>query len=74
MVFKVVSGVSTDIYQMWSSADTLNENKAAALDVGSSLEEHYKNRLVQNWQSSDPTEVGMVEENLDTSCRGNLLF
>ena len=57
MVFKVVSGVSADIYQLWSSADSLNENKTEALNTNSLLKEHYKNRLVQNWQTASPKKV-----------------
>lgn len=61
MVFKVVSGVSADIYQLWTSAETLNENKTEALNVNSSFEAHYKNRFVQNWQYVSPREVGLAK-------------
>ena len=57
MVFKVVSSLSTDIPQLWSSADTLNENKTEVLNINSSVKEHYKNRLVQNWVAVKPKEV-----------------
>lgn len=57
MVFKVVSGVPTDIYQLWTSADSFNENKTEALTVNSSFRGHYKNRFVQNWQTTKPKEV-----------------
>ena len=57
MVFKHVSGVSADIYQLWTSADSLNENKTEALNVNSSFKGHYKNRFVQNWQTTNPKEV-----------------
>lgn len=57
MVFKVVSGVSADIYQLWTSANSLNENKTEALNVNSSFKGLYKNRLVQNWQTANPKEV-----------------
>ena len=57
MVFKVVSGVQADIYQLWSSASSQNENNTESLNVGSSLKAHYKNRLVQNWQSWHLKEV-----------------
>ena len=62
MVFKVVSGVSADIYQLWKSADSLNENKTEALNVDSLFKGHYKNRLLQNWQTANPKEVGMASE------------
>jgi len=58
MVFKVISGVGSDISLLWSSADLLNEDKQQALNVGSAFPEHYKNRLVPNWQAMNPKEVG----------------
>ncbi|KAJ7333198.1 Saccharopine dehydrogenase [Desmophyllum pertusum] len=57
MLFKVVSGVSADIYQLWSSSDTLNEDKTEALNVNSSFRRHYKNRLVPNWKTASPKEA-----------------
>jgi len=57
MVFKVVSGIPADIYQLWTSADSLNENKTEALNVNSSVKGHYKNRFVQNWQTAKPNEA-----------------
>ena len=57
MVFKVVSGVAADIYQLWTSADSFNENKTEALNISSSFRGHYKNRFVQNWQTTKPKEV-----------------
>ncbi|KAL9965642.1 hypothetical protein ACROYT_G029473 [Oculina patagonica] len=57
MVFKMVSGVSADIYQLWSSAYSLNENKTVALNVNLLPKEHYKNRFVQNWQTANPKEA-----------------
>ena len=58
MVFKVVSGVVADIYGLWSSSDSFKEDKIEALNVNSSLKEHYKNRLIQNWKTINPKEVG----------------
>ena len=57
MVFKVVSGVSANIYQLWTSADSLNEDKTEALNVKSSFKAHYKNRFVLNWQTANHKEV-----------------
>ena len=59
MIFKLVSGVSANIYQLWTSADSLNENETEALNVNPSFKEHYKNRFVQNWQTAKPKEVDM---------------
>ena len=57
MVFKLVSGVPADIYQLWTSADPFNEDKTEALNVNSSFKGHYKNRFVQNWKTANPKEV-----------------
>ena len=57
MVFKVVSGVVSDIYRLWSSANSFNEYKTEALNVNASLRGHYKNRLVNNWNAVNPKEV-----------------
>lgn len=57
MVFKVVSGLGDNIYQLWSSASPLNEEKTAILNTSPSIPIHYKNRLVPNWQTADPKEV-----------------
>ena len=57
MVFKVVSSVSADKYKLWTSADSLNENKTEALNVKSSFRVHYKSRFVLNWQTANPKEV-----------------
>ena len=58
MVFKVVSGVGSDIYQLWSAPNALFEKNREALNVNSSFRNHYKNRLVQKWQTVVPREVG----------------
>lgn len=57
MVFKLVSGVPANIYKLWKSAVSFNENKIEALKVDTSFQGHYKNRFVQNWQTTNPKEV-----------------
>lgn len=57
MVFKLVSGVPADIYQLWTSANSLHENEREALNINSSYKGHYKNRFVQNWEITKPNEV-----------------
>ncbi|RMX59367.1 hypothetical protein pdam_00016365 [Pocillopora damicornis] len=60
MVFKVVSGVSANgksSSQLWSSPETINENRSEALNIDSSFREHYKNRFVPNWHLAKPKEV-----------------
>lgn len=58
MIFKAVSGVGSDVYQLWSASNGLFEEKIEALNVNSSLRNHYKNRLVNRWQAVAPKEVG----------------
>ena len=62
MVFKVVSGASANVgktSQLWSSSETINENKRDALNVKSSFRAHYKNRFVPNWRTANAKEVGV---------------
>ena len=59
MVFKLVSGVSTIPHQLWTSSSVLNEDKPEALTTNSDLKAHYKNRMVTNWQTVNPTEVDL---------------
>ena len=63
MIFKVVGGFvpTTLIDELWSSPDTLAENVNAALDTTSKYQGHYKNRIVQNWQTFNPKEVSRPE-------------
>lgn len=58
MVFKAVSGVGSDVYQLWSASNGSFEEKIEALNVNSSFRNHYKNRLVNRWQTVAPKEVG----------------
>ena len=67
MVFKVVSGVSANgssSSQLWSSSETINENKRETLNVNSSLRAHYKNRFVPNWRTVDPKEVSLIKNDI----------
>ncbi|KAL9970505.1 hypothetical protein ACROYT_G022891 [Oculina patagonica] len=61
MKFKVVGGVLPyTIGQLWSLNDTAAENVDAALDTTSTYQGHYKNRIVQNWQTFNPQEARVV--------------
>ncbi|PFX16194.1 hypothetical protein AWC38_SpisGene19540 [Stylophora pistillata] len=60
MVFKVVAGVEADISLLWSSTDTLNENKTELLNTTSTPKENYKNRLVREWQTLGLKEARVV--------------
>ena len=57
MVFKAVSGVSESVYGIYNSADPYCEKVLAALDVTNKSLEHYKNRIVLNWEDFGPSEV-----------------
>lgn len=63
MVFKAVAGVRADISHLWSSADTLNENKTEVLNTASTPKENYKNRLVREWQTLGLKEVRKFQTN-----------
>ena len=67
MIFKVVGGSApTSIDQLWSSPNTLAENVSSALDTTSNYQGHYKNRIVQNWQTFNPREVSTLEKDIQT--------
>ncbi|XP_013412977.1 uncharacterized protein LOC106175492 [Lingula anatina] len=51
LVFKAVAGGGEDMYQLWSSDRTLNENIPQAKSLTSSLKVHYKSHLVNNWKN-----------------------
>ena len=58
MVFKVVNGVnSSNVGELWKSSSTHIENVTAAMDTTATHQEHYKNRIVQNWKAFNPQEV-----------------
>lgn len=57
MVFKIVSGVHTRVWELYSSNATSAEFVTAALDVTKQHQAHYKNRVVLNWSSFNPTQV-----------------
>ena len=64
MVFKVVGGQPGPagyIYQLWTSADSLNEDVTNVLGISRSFPIPYKNRLVSSWQTTKPKEVRHIE-------------
>lgn len=62
MIFKYIGGISSSPTgkALWSSSDTLSENITAALDTTATYQGHYKNRLIQSWQTFNPQEVRVV--------------
>ena len=64
MVFKVVGGQPGPagyIYELWRSADSLNEDVTNVLGISRSFPIPYKNRLVSSWQTTKPKEVRHIE-------------
>ena len=64
MVFKVVGGQPGPagyISQLWTSADSLNEDVTNVLGIRRSFPIPYKNRLVSSWQTTKPKEVRHIE-------------
>ena len=62
MIFKVVSGVDKRVWKLYSSAFTSAESETAALDVTNQHSDHYKNRVVMNWDNFNPTQVRVVKQ------------
>ena len=57
MIFKVVSGVDKNVWHLYDSPQTSAENVMAALDITNQHYDHYKNRIVMNWQTFSPSQV-----------------
>ena len=57
MVFKAVGGVEKDVYEVYKSDQTLSEDEVEALNVTNKYRDHYKNRIVLNWEMFDASEV-----------------
>ena len=58
MVFKIASGVSNKlVWDVYRSSETANENVTAALDVTNQYQDHYKNRVILNWETFNATQV-----------------
>ena len=57
MIFKAVSGVDKRVWDLYNSAQTSAEFVTAALDITNQHRDHYKNRVVMNWQSFSPSKV-----------------
>ena len=56
MVFKAVTREENG-YKLYTSAETSTEDVEDALDVTKKHPEHYKNRIVLNWEDFKPSEV-----------------
>ncbi|KAL9952121.1 hypothetical protein ACROYT_G039330 [Oculina patagonica] len=60
MVFKVVSGVDKKVWDLYNSDQASAEFEKAALDVTNQHHDHYKNRVVMNWQNFNPTQAKVI--------------
>ena len=58
MIFKAVSGVNQNTFDVYNSGDTYDESEMTALDVtNQKSDSDYKNRIVSNWNDFDKSEV-----------------
>ena len=57
MIFKVVSGVDRRVWDLYDSSQNSAESVTAALDITNQHQDHYKNRIVMNWQTFSPSQV-----------------
>ena len=57
MVYKAVAGLDQNAYQAYNSDQTLSEKEENALNVTNEHKNHYKNRIILNWDVFDPSEV-----------------
>ena len=57
MVFKIASGVNKMVWDVYRSTTTSAEFVTAALDVTNQHQDHYKNRVVLNWDNFNATQV-----------------
>ena len=57
MVYKAVAGLDENAYDAYESDKTLSEKEENALNVTNKHQNHYKNRIILNWEIFDPSEV-----------------
>ncbi|CAH3141935.1 unnamed protein product, partial [Porites evermanni] len=57
MVFKAVGGVDKNVYEVYKSDQTSSEDEVEALNVTNKYRDHYKNRIVLNWELFDASEA-----------------
>ena len=64
-MFKIASGVNNGnnqfVWDVYKSSATANEDVTAALDVTNQYQDHYKNRVILNWDTFNPTQVRKEE-------------
>lgn len=57
MVFKLVSGSSENIQEIWQTSEGHSQALAEIMNVGSSSKRYYKSRRIKRWTSVNPREV-----------------
>ncbi|KAL9952122.1 hypothetical protein ACROYT_G039331 [Oculina patagonica] len=60
LVFKVVSGVDKKVWDLYNSDQASAEYEKAALDVTNQHHDHYKNRVVMNWQTFNASQAKVI--------------
>ncbi|XP_068748630.1 uncharacterized protein [Montipora capricornis] len=77
MVFKIASGVNKVVWDVYRSTTTSAEFVTAALDVTNQHQDHYKNRVVLNWDNFNATQArvsvykgGVVQKELLFNAQG----
>jgi hypothetical protein len=57
MVFKLIAGIPGRPSTLWNMRCPSNEYSLEALNKKNNLKNHYKNKIVQNWNLFKPTQV-----------------
>lgn len=57
MIFKVIDHVPGTFLNLWQDQPTLEENSLEALNADNTFKNHYKNRIVQEWDTFNPRQV-----------------
>jgi hypothetical protein len=70
MVYKLVSQVRGRAADMWIDSGTVNEGELRVLNTNNEFKAHYKNIIVDNFESVAPTEVTYRRLNQLPMCNG----
>ena len=57
MVFKLVSGSSENIQEIWPTSEAHNQALTEIMNMGSSSKKYYKSQRIKRWTSVNPREV-----------------
>lgn len=57
MVYKVVAGLDQNAHDAYKSDQMLSEKEKNALNVTNEHKNHYKNRIILNWETYGASEV-----------------